>query len=154
MIPTRKKGTTMTKILELVRRVVGREPALIVAAVGALLTFLVTFGLPILAADDATNILAVVSAIGTAVVGWATVNTRLSIVVGIGRTVLILMVGYGLHLTQEQVGLAVLVISSFATIWLRDRNSPAATPISNGTRTKVNGFAVGEGLPVPPGGRA
>jgi hypothetical protein len=122
----------MTKILELVRRIVGREPALIVSAVGALLTFLVTFGLPFLTADDATNVLAVVSAIGTAVVGWATVNTRLSIVVGIARTVLILAVGYGLRLTQEQVGLAVLVISSFATIWLRDRNTPADTAISVG----------------------
>jgi hypothetical protein len=122
----------MTKTLNLIRTIVGREPALIVSAVGALLTFLVTFGLPFLTADDATNILAVVSAIGTAIVGWATVNTRLSIVVGIARTALILAVGYGLQLTQEQVGLAVLVISSFATIWLRDRNAPADTAISVG----------------------
>jgi len=120
----------MSKILELIRSVIGREPALVVSAVGALLTFLVTFGLPGLTADDATNILAVVSAIGTAIVGWATVNTRLSIVVGIGRTLLILATGYGLHLSQEQVGLAVLVISSFAALWIRDKNAPADTAIS------------------------
>ena len=117
-------------VLAPVRAVVGREPALVVSAVGALLTFLVTFGLPGLTADDATNILAVVSAIGAAIVGWATVNTRLSIVVGIGRTLLILATGYGLHLSQEQVGLAVLVISAFAALWIRDKNTPADTPIS------------------------
>jgi hypothetical protein len=122
----------MTKILALIRRTVGREPALVVAATGALLTFLVTFGLPWLTEDDATNILAVVSAIGAAIVSWATVNTRLSIVVGIGRTLLILAVGYGAPLTQEQIGLAVLVISSFAAIWLRGQNRPASTPISVG----------------------
>lgn len=120
----------MLKILELVRTIIGREPALVVTAAGSLLTFLVTFGLPFLTADDATNILAVISAIGTAIVGWATVNTRLSIVVGIGRTLLILAAGYGLNLTQEQIGLAVLVISSFAALWLRDRNEPAPTAIS------------------------
>lgn len=117
-------------ILHLIRTIVGREPAAIVAALGALLAFLVTFGLPGLTADDATNILAVASAIGTGIVGWATVNTRLSIVVGIGRTLLILAVGYGLHLTQEQVGLAVIALSSVAAVWLRGQTSPADTPIS------------------------
>ena len=120
----------MFNIVHLIRIIVGREPAAVVAAVGALLAFLVTFGLPGLTADDATNILAVVSAIGTAIVGWATVNTRLSIVVGLGRTLLILAVGYGLHLTQEQIGLAVIVLSSVAALWLRGQNRPADTPIS------------------------
>lgn len=120
----------MSKILHAIRAIIGREPTAVVAAVGAVLAFLVTFGLPFLTADDATNILAVVSAIGTAIVGWATVNTRLSIVVGIARTILILAVGYGLHLTQEQVGLAVIAITSLAAVWLRGQTAPAATPIS------------------------
>ncbi len=112
-------------------KIFGREPVAMVAVIGAVIAFAVTFGFSGLTADHATNIMAVVTGVGALLASWATVNTRLSLLVGLGRVVLILAVGYGLSLSQEQIGLAVILIEGVAGFWLRDHNTPTETVITN-----------------------
>ena len=127
----------LERILAPVRTVIGREPAAVVAAVEAVLAFIVTFGIPGLTAEDAARWLAIAAAFGTAITAWATVNTRVSVVVGIIRALVILAVGYGLPITEEQVGLLVVMANAVGGLWLRQLNSPSDTLISDGSDRRV-----------------
>jgi hypothetical protein len=112
-------------------KVFGREPAVYIAVVEALLAFLVTFGLDGLSAEQSTNILAVAVAAGGFLAAWATRDTLLAALGGVARAVLILATSYGLNLSQEQVGLAVVLVSAAGGIWLRTQTSPVETVVSS-----------------------
>jgi hypothetical protein len=113
-------------------KVAGREPAVFVAVVEAVLALLVTFQLDGLSSDQATLILAVVVAIGGAVTAYATRDTFLAALVGVGKAAIVLGVGYGLPLTDEQVGLTVAVLSTLVGVFgVRPQTSPVETAISS-----------------------
>jgi hypothetical protein len=112
-------------------KVFGREPAVYIAVLEAALAFLVTFGLDGLSAEQSTNILAAAVALGGVLTAWATRDTLLAALGGAGKAILILGTSYGLNLSQEQVGLAVVVITSVAGVWLRTQTSPVETPVSS-----------------------
>ena len=111
-------------------KVFGREPAVYIAVIEALLAFLVTFGLDGLSAEQSTNILAVAVAAGGLITAWATRDTLLAALGGAARAVLILVTSYGLNLSQEQIGLAVVLVSSAGGIWLRTQTSPVETAVT------------------------
>lgn len=111
-------------------KVFGREPAVYIAVLEAALAFLVTFGLDGLSAEQSTNILAVAVALGGVLAAWTTKDKLLATLGGLGRAVLVLGTSYGLNLSQEQVGLAVVVISAVAGVWLRTQTSPEPTALT------------------------
>lgn len=111
-------------------KVFGREPAVYIAVVEAVLAFLVTFGFSGLTAEESTNILAVAIAIGGVLAAMTTRNTLLAALSGVARAVLVLSVSYGLNLSQEQVGLTVVIVSTISGIWLRTQTSPSDTALS------------------------
>lgn len=112
-------------------KIFGREPAVYIAVIEAALAFLVTFGFDGLSAEQSTNILAVAVAVGGVLASWATRDTLLAALGGAAKALLVLGVSYGLNLTQEQIGLAVVVISALGGIWLRTQTSPVETPVSS-----------------------
>ena len=106
------------------------EPAVLIAVVQAVLAFLVTFQFDQLSAAQSANILAVAVALGGFYTAWTTQHTVLAALSGVGRALLVLAVSYGLNLSQEQIGLAVILVESIGGLVLRDRTSPAPTPVS------------------------
>lgn len=112
-------------------KVFGREPAVYIAVLEAALAFLVTFGLDGLSAEQSTNILAVAVAAGGVLTAWTTKDKLLGALSGAGRALLVLGTSYGLNLSQEQVGLAVVVISAVAGVWLRTQTSPEPTALTD-----------------------
>lgn len=111
-------------------KIFGREPAVYVAVIETLLALLVTFRLDGLTTEQATNILAVTIAVGGLITAWTVKATLLAALSGVGRAVLVLMVSYGMNLTQEQIGLAVGLIAAAGAIFLRPSTSPISTPLS------------------------
>lgn len=112
-------------------KILGREPAALEAAFISLITFVVAFQLDGLSEMQATNLIALVSAIGGLVTTWMTVNNRLGGVTAVGRALLILAASYGLNLNQEQIGLAGIAITAVAGLWLRGNTSPVETPLTS-----------------------
>lgn len=119
-------STTPVKIL-------GREPAFYVGVVEAVVALLLTFNLPGLSVEQAGLVVAFVVALGGVVSAWATRDTLLAALVGAVKAVLLLGVAYGLPLTDEQVGLAAVLVSVLGSGWLRTQTSPAETLVSAGT---------------------
>ena len=112
-------------------KVFGREPAVFIAVIEALLALLVTFQLDGLTAEQSTNILAVAVAVGGLLTAWTVRDKLFASLGGLSRAALVLGVSYGLNLTQEQIGLAVAVISSVAgIIVLRPQTSPVETAVT------------------------
>lgn len=111
-------------------KIFGREPVVYVAVIEAVLAFLVTFGLDGLSTEQATVILAAVVAMGGVLTAWATKDTLLSALSGAGKALLVLVTSYGINLSQEQIGLAVVMISAVGGIWLRTQTTPIDTPVS------------------------
>jgi hypothetical protein len=132
-------------------KILGQEPAAILAVVRALLTMLLSFGLFSLTTEMTGVILAAVSALLGLVEAYATRTTLYSAAVAAGQSVLILAVTFGLNLTDEQQGAVLAVLAIVAGLYLRDKTSSTETAISS----ESPGTAVAESLansgqtPVP-----
>lgn len=102
----------------------GREPATIVALVEGIIALLVTLNVGLDHAHAAL-LVAVVTAIGGAVTGWATVDTRLGVVIGLAKSVLALAVGYGLHVSDGTQAALLALIPLVLGAWQRTQTSPS-----------------------------
>ena len=112
-------------------KVFGREPAVFIAVIEALLALLVTFQLDGLTAEQPTHILAAAVGLGGLPTAWTVRDKLFAALGGLSRAALVLGGSYGLNLTQEQIGLAVAVISSVAgIIVLRPQTSPVETAVT------------------------
>jgi hypothetical protein len=111
-------------------KILGREPAFFVGVVEAFLALLLTFGVDGLDQERAGVIVAVVSAGLGLVVAYATRTTLYSALVGFAKAALVLAVTFGAHLTDAQTGALMALIVLVASQFLRDRTSPADTPVS------------------------
>lgn len=107
----------------------GREPALVIQSIGAVLSMLVAFSVPGLNDRLVALILAVISAgAGT----WAAVHVR-----PIGPAAFTGFVGaaaalageFGLHATQQQLGLITAAAVMVATVWARGQITPTHSPV-------------------------
>lgn len=123
-------------------KIFGREPAFYVGVLEALVAVLVTFRLPGLSVEQAGLVVALVVALGGVLTAWATRDTLLAALVGAVKAGLILGAGYGLPITDEQVGLIAALVSVVGAGWLRTQTSPVTTLVSRG---RANG-----GLVRPP----
>lgn len=111
-------------------KIFGREPAFWVGVIEALIALLVTFNLPGLSNEQAGVIVALVIAAGGAVSAWATKDTALAALVAVVKAALVVGVAYGLHISQEQIGLVAGLVTVVGSGWLRTQTSPVETPVS------------------------
>lgn len=107
-------------------RLFGKEPALIIATVGALVNWLVTLELGWLDAGQAAAIVALLTAVLTAV---TTRPIAPALFVGVLTAGAALFAEYGLHWSDASVtGLSSLLIAALALFGIRDQVTPKADP--------------------------
>lgn len=109
-------------------KIFGRQPVLFIEAISAVLSLLVLrWGL------DPDLALAIVAALqvgaGLLAAGMSR-EKALPIVVGFGRSILLVGVAAGADLTVDDLQAATVIIQTFAAIFLWNRNSPAETALS------------------------
>jgi hypothetical protein len=106
-----------------------REPTLVIATIGTILSLLAGFGLDFLSTDQAGLIVAVLTA-GLGI--WNALKVRpvapAAFTYGI-TTVAALLSTYGLDLSQERVGLITSAVLATLTLILRGAVSPTAGPV-------------------------
>lgn len=108
-------------------KIFGREPAAVVATVGAVLTFLATLHMPYLSAGQAAAATAVVSAL---VLLATTRPVAPALVTGVITTGAALFSAYGVHASPEVVGgLTGAVLAVFALI-TRAQVAPQKTAVT------------------------
>lgn len=104
-----------------------REPSLIIATIGAVLSLVAGFGLPFLSADQAGLITAVITA-GLGI--WTALKVRpvapAVFTYGTGL-VATLLATYGVDLSQERVALINAAVLAVLTMVLRGQVSPVGT---------------------------
>ncbi len=106
-----------------------REPALWINVIAAVLSLIVTFGMGWLDTSDATNIVAALTAAAGAITAIKTRPWSVSIFTGVITTLAVLLAGYGLEFSQEQVGAVQLIAATILTLVARGQISPAAEPV-------------------------
>jgi hypothetical protein len=104
-----------------------REPALWINVVAAVLGLIVTFGMSWLDVSDATNIVAALTAATGAITAIKTRPWSVSIFTGVISTTAVLLAGYGLDFSQEQVGSVQLIAATILTLIARGQIEPAPT---------------------------
>lgn len=105
-------------------KIFGREPAVLIAVVEAAVALAVTFQLDGLSAEQATSIVALAAVIGGVLTAATTTEKLLSSLSGVGRGILLVMVSYGLNLSQEQIGIAVGLLVAVFAAFTRTQVSP------------------------------
>jgi hypothetical protein len=107
-------------------KVLGREPALWLALIGALLTWAAGLNLDFLSAGQAT---AITTALTGVVVALFTRPIAPGLFVGAVGLIASLFGEYGLHWSDAQVtGLAGIILAAFALFGIRPQATPAADP--------------------------
>lgn len=107
-------------------RIFGREPAVWVYAINSLVAVLVAYGLPLTQVQTAT-ISTVATAVLAAVVAVLTRPFIVSALTGAVGTALTAIAGFGLELSQEQIGATVTALNIVLALVLRMNVSPAPT---------------------------
>lgn len=109
-------------------KIFGREPTVILQAVSALLTVLVSFGFASLTAEQSTLIVAFLTAllgVVNAVLTRPIAPAAFVAFVGAGAA---LLSGYGLSFTQEQIGSVTVAVVVVLTLLTRLQVTPVTDP--------------------------
>lgn len=107
-------------------KIFGREPALWLAAIGAVVTWAVSLGLDWLNAGQATAIVTFLTAV---VIAFTTRPIGPPLFVGAVAAGAALFAEYGLDVSQEAVtGLGAIVLAGFALFGIRPQVTPVADP--------------------------
>ena len=107
-------------------KIFGREPALIMAAVGAVLAWIATLEFEWLNAGQSTAIITFLSAV---VIALTTRPWAPALYVGVVSAGAALAAAYGLHWSEAAVtGLGTIVLTGFALFGIRPQATPAADP--------------------------
>lgn len=108
-------------------KILGREPALILAAVGAVITWAVSLGFDWLNAGQAT---AIVTFITGLTIAFTTRPVAPGLFVAVVAAGAALFGEYGLHWSDAAVtGLGAIIIAAFALFGVRPQVTPAADPV-------------------------
>ena len=113
-------------------RIFGREPAVILAFIEAvLMTVVAVFGRQLgLDGGFTVVVLALCSALLGAWSAWATVDTRLGAVLGAFRALLALLLYFGFELNVETQAAISALIAAGLGMWQRTQTTPVADPVS------------------------
>jgi hypothetical protein len=106
-----------------------REPALWIAAIGALLAVLVAFGVPssVLSDDKVGAIVAAITALTGIWTAWKTRPIAPALVVGLGTAAFQLLEQYGFHATPEMLSRVNVALLALGFL-LRSVITPAGDP--------------------------
>lgn len=111
-------------------KIFGRQPVLFIEAISAVLSLLVLrWGLD---NDLALSIVAALQVGSGLLAAGMSREKALPIVVGFGRAVLLVGVAAGADLSQDDLQAGVVIIQTFAAIFLWNRNTPVETAVSRG----------------------
>lgn len=102
----------------------GREPALVAGLIESVIALAVAFGLHWTAAQVGL-VNAVVAALLGAYVAWATKETLASAVLALSKSVLSLLIGFGLDLSTDQTVTIIAMVTMALSMFNRTQNSPA-----------------------------
>jgi hypothetical protein len=109
----------------------GGEPVAIVGAIQAALVMAVSFGwltgIGLSNQHDVALVVIVVSAAGAVYTAVVTHHTVLAPVIALFQALVNLGVIYGLHITNEQTGMVVALITAVFALFHRTQTSPVAT---------------------------
>lgn len=107
----------------------GREPALVIQSIAALLTLLVGFGLTGL--ND--GLVAAITAVLTAgAAAWTAVHVRPvapAVFTGLITTGATLLAAFGVDLSQQQVSLVTVAATALMAMWTRTQVTPEHDPL-------------------------
>lgn len=107
-------------------KIFGREPALWLGVIGAVLVALSSFGVPYLNAGQAAAIVALLTA---GVTAWATRPVAPALFTGVITAASALVAEYGLHFSDVQVaGVTGTVLAVLALLGVRSQVEPKAFP--------------------------
>jgi hypothetical protein len=107
-------------------KILGREPALWLAVIGAVVTWAVSLGLDWLNAGQAT---AIITAVTAAVIALTTRPIAPALFVGAVSAGAALFAQYGLDWSRASVtGLGAILLTGFALFGIRPQATPAADP--------------------------
>lgn len=116
-------------------KILGREPALVIGFVSALLVFLGTQNLPGLSPEHAALWIAAINAIAGAITALTVRPVPPAAFTNLVGAVVALASGYGLEMSTEAVGALNAVVIAGLTLILRGQVEPQNTKLSR------NGFA-------------
>ncbi|WP_326564567.1 hypothetical protein [Micromonospora peucetia] len=107
-------------------KIFGREPALVIGAIGSLLTVLAALNVPGLSAGQAAAVTALVAA---GITAWATRPVAPALYVGAVAAGAVLLAEYGFHVSDGTVAaIGGAVVAGFALFGVRPQVTPAADP--------------------------
>lgn len=110
--------------------ILGREPAVVIGAVSAILAVLVGFGLDFLSADQAGAISAALTAAAAVYTAVKVRPVAPSLFVGLITTGATLAGAYGFNLSQAQVGvLAAASVAVMTALVTRPQSTPKSDPL-------------------------
>lgn len=105
-------------------KIFGREPALWVAGIAAVLGLVSSFGLPWLTDTQDTAIVAVVDAVAGVVIAWRTRPVAPGVFLTVVSTAAALLTAYGVTVSQHTVGAVDLVVLAVLALLTRGQVSP------------------------------
>ncbi|CAN7197957.1 hypothetical protein [Knoellia sp. LjRoot47] len=106
----------------------GREPAMVVGFIEALLALALSFA-AFISGEQAALVMAVVSAAAGFYVGYATKDVGLARVIGLIKAVVALAAGFGFAMSDSQQGALMAAVAVGFSLINRDRTSPVADPV-------------------------
>ncbi|MET8866548.1 hypothetical protein ABZW11_26720 [Nonomuraea sp. NPDC004580] len=108
-------------------KIFGREPAVILYVVNAIVAFLATIPAVGLTAESAGWVMTIASGVVALLVAMLTRPFVVSALTGALSTILTGLASFGLPMTEQQTGAFVMVVSAVLGLVLRSNVSPAAS---------------------------
>jgi hypothetical protein len=111
-------------------KIFGREPALVIGTIVAIISLAGTLGFSFLTADQAGLWIVVVNAIAAAAMAWLTRPLQPGIYTYAVGAILALVTAYGLTLTPEQVNAVNALVVPVLALLTRGQVSPVETAVT------------------------
>lgn len=119
-------------------RILGREPAVILGILAALLEMLVAYGVHLSSGQTAAINAVAAAAVGLATAAVVARDRLLPAILGAGQAGFGLLLAFGVHLSAHQVGTAMAVIAAVAAAFVRTQVTARIT--ADGSRVPRSGL--------------
>lgn len=109
-------------------KIFGREPAVWVGVIEALLAVLLAFGIG-LSETTYGPIMAVIVALGGFITALGTKDTLLGALIGVIKAGIVLFATYGITISEQQTGSLIAAVSVVFALYQRTQTSPISDPV-------------------------